>query len=112
LFCFRFLVLTTVAANRLSITQRIWAAFITEHVLLLIKIGLAYLVPDTPAYIQREMAKKAWIRERQIAALEKVAEEGAADIARARQEARAAAMRVTVQDDRELEGGEEFQDEV
>lgn len=101
------------SANGLSITQRIWAAFIAEHALFIVKFGLAYLIPDTPAYILREVAKKEWIRDCQVHALASTSADS--DLSSALEASRAAksqqrasmsvgSIRIAVAD--------EFQDEV
>ena len=98
------------SANGLSITQRIWAAFIAEHALFIVKFGLAYLIPDTPAYIVREVAKKEWIRDCQVQALTASSDTDlssaldASRAARSEQRMHAASGRIVV--------AEEFEDEV
>lgn len=98
-------------ANGLSITQRIWVTFIAEHALLLFKIMLAYLIPDVPAEIRREVAKKEWIRECQVAALEARAQQdisGAEEQRVRRMQAREERMRRA---DDTLGYAEEFDDD-
>eukprot|EP00698_Gefionella_okellyi_P015918 TRINITY_DN4523_c0_g1_i1.p1 TRINITY_DN4523_c0_g1~~TRINITY_DN4523_c0_g1_i1.p1 ORF type:complete len:721 (-),score=185.11 TRINITY_DN4523_c0_g1_i1:896-3058(-) len=58
-------------SNGLSITQRMWFAFIAEHSVLLLKFVIAYLIPDTPAFVLREIAKKEWIKDCQFEGLDR-----------------------------------------
>jgi anoctamin-10/anoctamin-7 len=58
------------SVNGLSITQRIWFAFIAEHALLVIKTLLAAVIPDRPGDVMKELAKKQWIRDVQLEAIE------------------------------------------
>jgi len=68
-------------ANQLSITQRMWFVFISEHAVLLIKFIIAYIVPDTPGSVIADLAKAKWIKECKFAkftAKQKTARQGPA----------------------------------
>ena len=39
-----------------------WSVLVLEHALLLLKLLLAHLVPDTPRWVEREQAKRHYTR--------------------------------------------------
>merc|ERR1712107_980062 len=43
-------------------TQTVLLIIILEHVLLLVKIWIAYIIPDIPSWVATEMAKIEWRR--------------------------------------------------
>jgi len=43
-----------------------------EHALLLLKFALAYIIPDVPGWISKELAKEEWIKNQTIKSMEKI----------------------------------------
>ena len=53
------------ARQRAVSLSLVWTVFILEHVLVLVKLFLAALVPDVPRWVELEQAKQRYVSERQ-----------------------------------------------
>ena len=53
------------ARQRAVSLSLVWTVFVLEHVLVLVKLFLAALVPDVPRWVELEQAKQRHVSERQ-----------------------------------------------